>query len=446
MFPSKPTTLLAADESKPVVITAPEEDEPAGDETVLFETAVEEDSKLSIPAMEEDVKEVPAMEEDVKEADTALNAAALLADADTEPLNPISITVAESTSTAIPNPLPITLVGDVKTPVLQATPVTIPVSAETNQPVILIPVTNFPTPTLKQLVPIQIQQPVCITVAADAVPHLFRLASTSAPKQPSAFDALVHDPWIPEPPPGPRYPGRRQGVGEEFIGDPCQLSHRCIPVNTKEFVLQRLTYEKRQEIRKETVGLTRSQLKKKLKAVKEEIARELFCASEGNPGCSSSSRKGQYVGQPRASEHGPVLVFPAAEGSPQVYMFAKCKSHKNYDVYDCVLCREKGKHTFIRVCGVTFQTNPCKLAHKCDPVESGEDLSTSLTCEGAQEIDSDSNSNENMPKEECTETVKNLEHSESSSAQQKRAGTPSFDGTAHKRHKEESPNEKGPSE
>ncbi|RCN32785.1 hypothetical protein ANCCAN_21406 [Ancylostoma caninum] len=420
MFPSKPTTLLAADESKSIVITATGEDEPGGDETILFESAVEEESKFAIPAMEEDVKE----------ADTALNAAALLADADTEPVNPVSITVAESTSTTVAHPPPITLVGDVKTPVLQATSVTIPVSAETNQPVILIPVTNFPTPTLKQLVPIQIQQPVCITVAADAVSHLFRLASTGAPKQPSAFDALVHDPWIPEPP-GPRFPGRRQvsklglrpvmsyeipgsrqsyvfsleraniaydlfecvqckrngkrttikGVGEEFIGDPCQLSHRCIPVNTKDFVLQRLTYEKRQEIRKETVGLTRSQLKKKLKAVKEEIARELFCASEGDPGCSSSSRKGQYVGQPQASEHGPVLVYPAAEGSPQVYMFAKCKSHKNYDVYDCVLCREKGKHTFVRVCGVTFQTNPSKLPHKCDPVESGEDLSTSLTSE-----------------------------------------------------------------
>ncbi|EYC41294.1 hypothetical protein Y032_0574g180 [Ancylostoma ceylanicum] len=203
MFPSNPTTSSAEDECKPTVITATDEDEPDGVETILFENDEEEDNKSAIPVMEEDVKE----------ADTALNAAALLADAGEEPSDPISITVAESTSSTAPQPLPITLVGDVKAPVLQATPVTIPatpvtISANTNQPVILIPVTNFPTPTLKQLVPIQIQQPVCITVAADAVPHLFRLAS--APKQPSAFDALVHDPWIPEPPPGPRFPGRRQ--------------------------------------------------------------------------------------------------------------------------------------------------------------------------------------------------------------------------------------------
>ncbi|EYC41295.1 hypothetical protein Y032_0574g181 [Ancylostoma ceylanicum] len=235
------------------------------------------------------------------------------------------------------------------------------------------------------------------------------------------------------------------GFGEEFIGDPCQLSHRCIPVNTKEFILQRLTYEKRQEIRKETAGLSRSQLKKKLKAVKEEIARELFCASEENPIPTSSSKKGQYVGQMRASEHGPVLVYPPAESNSQVYMFAKCKSHKNYDVYDCVLCREKGSHTFVKVRGVAFLTNPCKLPHKCDPIECWQ-LPASLTYEGAHETDSDSNSTEDIPKEKCATTRENSEQSESSNAQQKRTASPLLDGREHKRYKEESPNEEELSE
>ncbi|KHJ86382.1 hypothetical protein OESDEN_13872 [Oesophagostomum dentatum] len=141
---------------------------------------------------------------------------------------------------------------------------------------------------------------------------------------------------------------------------------------------------RRQEIRQKSEGLTKYQLKKKLLAAKDEVARELAEGKIEKP--CIPSRRGRFVGEPKTMNEEAVVTYPSAANKAMFYVFSKCKSTRSYDIYECLLCRRNGKSTSVKACGYEFYRDPSTLPHNCDPVENLDALTKEATDMDAEEV------------------------------------------------------------
>ncbi|CAJ0594977.1 unnamed protein product [Cylicocyclus nassatus] len=109
----------------------------------------------------------------------------------------------------------------------------------------------------------------------------------------------------------------------------------------------------------------------------------------------------RFIGVKRVSLKGrhDVLVYSIPD-TDNAYVFCHERTNVDYQIFKCLKCWNEKVKTTIKVIGEKFFGNPCDLGHVCSPVDELEDRVERLTYKWLTDLQEQSKSCRNSPKEE----------------------------------------------
>ncbi|CAJ0594972.1 unnamed protein product, partial [Cylicocyclus nassatus] len=121
----------------------------------------------------------------------------------------------------------------------------------------------------------------------------------------------------------------------------------------------------------------------------------------GPPAPPKTESHPRFKGIKRVSLKGrhDVLVYSIPE-TDNAYVFCHERTNLDYQVFKCLKCWNEKVKTTIKVIGEKFFGNPCDLGHVCSPVDELEDRVERLTYKWLTDLQEQSQSCRNSPKEE----------------------------------------------